>query len=100
MPTFSCPKCLGNDFYLRNETVLRAGPTGPTGITSMKNALVKTPTCKQCNETMNVLPSPEEIAEELEYKKRIDLGIKNLLGLVLSFIGVILLANILINLFS
>jgi len=100
MPIYSCPKCLGDKFFLRNENILVAGPVGPTGITSMKNVPVKTPTCKQCNETMNVLPSPEEIEQELEYKERMNLGIKSLLGLALSFFGVILLGNLLINLFS
>jgi hypothetical protein len=100
MPTYSCPKCLGDEFFLRNETKLVAGPTGPTGITSMKNVPAKTPTCKKCNETMDVLPTPEELAQELEYKERVNHGLKSLLGLVFSFLGVVILANLLFTLFS
>jgi hypothetical protein len=100
MPTYSCPKCLGDEFFLRNENKLVAGPTGPTGITSMKNVPAKTPTCKKCNETMNVLPTADEIAEDLEYKERVNQGFKSLLALVLSFFGVVLLANLLFTFFG
>lgn len=100
MPTYSCPKCLGDEFFLRNETKLIAGPTGSTGITSMKNVPAKTPTCKKCNETMNVLPTAEELAKDFEYKERVDQGFKSLIGLVLGFFGVVLLANLLITLFG
>ena len=100
MPTYSCPKCLGDEFFLRNETKLVAGPTGPTGITSMKNVPAKTPTCKKCNETMNVLPTSEEIARELEYKERVNQGTKKLLALVLSIVGFYFLTNLLITLFG
>ena len=100
MPTYSCPKCLGDKFFLRNETKLVAGPTGPTGITSMKNVAAKTPTCKNCNEIMDVLPTSEELAEELEYKERVNQGSRKLLALVLSIVSIYFLANLLITLFG
>ena len=61
---------------------------------------VTTFTCKKCNETMNVLPTAEELAKDFEYKERVDQGFKSLIGLVLSFFGVVLLANLLITLFG
>ena len=49
---------------------------------------------------MDVLPTPEELAQELEYKERVNHGLKSLLGLVFSFLGVVILANLLFTLFS
>jgi hypothetical protein len=61
MPNYECPRCNGSEYFLRNETVLRAGRTNAVNVTRLNNVQQKTPVCKKCQEIMNVFLSEEEV---------------------------------------
>jgi hypothetical protein len=63
MPNYICPRCQGSDYFLRNETVLRAGYTNIVNNTKMKNVQQQSVVCKKCQEVMNLTYSDQELTK-------------------------------------